>query len=115
MESYRSALLSTSAGSCRRQLEELLSLFTGTGTWRFIDWYGVPTKVGDEDGAGNRALREEAYQAKVDLNIIQGIVQYVEQREVSRSLDESKVDIGVSDALKLLVIVMFSHRSCRST
>lgn len=72
-------------------------------------------KVGDEDGAGNRALREEAYQAKVDFNIIQGIVQYVEQREVSRSLDESKVDIGVSDALKLLVIVTFSHRSCRST
>lgn len=107
MESYRSDLLCTSAGLCRRQLEERLSLSTGTGHWRFIDWYETPAETSNRDEARRQALLDEVYQAKVDLDSIQSIVQFVEKRDVSRSLDESKVDVGVSDALKLLVIVMF--------
>lgn len=107
MKSYISDLLCTSAGLCRRQLEESLSSSTNTGHWRFIDWYEIPAETNDGDGTCRQALHDEAYQAKVDLDSIQSIVRYVEQRDVSRSLDKSKVDVGVSDALKVLVMVMF--------
>ena len=111
---YREALLRTPAGVCHEEIEAVLSSFTAQGKWQYVDWCKVPSNVAGKDEAVSRALRAEAYQERLDLESIQQIVHYIENQGVTKALDESKIDFGVSTAVKTLVKVIFTFCFCSS-